>query len=87
MPPNKVKPTPRPSHCEVSVEGPCLNLSPRIAATHGEPFTRFDIRRRSHILHAFQKKSKRGIATPKKDMALVRQRLSEAEQLHRERQN
>ncbi|HEU0047224.1 MAG TPA: type II toxin-antitoxin system RelE/ParE family toxin [Nitrososphaera sp.] len=40
-----------------------------------------------YVLHAFQKKSKRGIATAKKDMELVRQRLSEAEKLHRARQN
>jgi phage-related protein len=40
-----------------------------------------------YVLHAFQKKSKRGIATPKKEMDLVRRRLSEAEQMHRERQN
>lgn len=40
-----------------------------------------------YVLHAFQKKSKRGIATPKKEMELIRQRLNEAERLHRERQN
>jgi phage-related protein len=40
-----------------------------------------------YVLHAFQKKSKRGIATPKKDTDLIRRRLGEAEQLHRERQN
>src|SRR5580704_8194424 len=40
-----------------------------------------------YVLHTFQKKSKKGIATPNKDMKLVRQRLSEAERLHRERQN
>ena len=40
-----------------------------------------------YVLHAFQKKSKRGIATPKKELELIRQRLSEAERLHRERQN
>jgi len=40
-----------------------------------------------YVLHAFQKKSKRGTATPKKDMDLVRQRRIEAEHLHRERQN
>jgi phage-related protein len=40
-----------------------------------------------YVLHAFQKKSKSGIATPKKDMELIRQRLGEAERLHRERQN
>jgi phage-related protein len=40
-----------------------------------------------YILHAFQKKSKQGIATPKKEMDMVRQRLSEVERLLRERQN
>jgi phage-related protein len=40
-----------------------------------------------YVLHAFQKKSKRGIATAMKDMELVRQRLNEAERAHKERQN
>lgn len=40
-----------------------------------------------YVLHAFQKKSKRGIATSKRDIELTRQRLAEAERLHRERQN
>lgn len=40
-----------------------------------------------YVLHAFQKKSKRGIATPKQDIELIKRRLSEAERLHRERQN
>ena len=40
-----------------------------------------------YVLHAFQKKSKRGIATPKKDIDLIRHRLAGAERLHRERQN
>ena len=30
-----------------------------------------------YVLHAFQKKSKRGIATPKKELELIRRRLSE----------
>ena len=38
-----------------------------------------------YVLHAFQKKSKKGIATPKKDIDLIHRRLAEAEQLHRER--
>ncbi|MFI5088678.1 MAG: type II toxin-antitoxin system RelE/ParE family toxin [Terriglobales bacterium] len=37
-----------------------------------------------YVLHAFQKKSKSGIATPKKDIDLIRHRLAEAERLHRE---
>ena len=40
-----------------------------------------------YVLHAFQKKSMRGIATSKKDLDLVRHRLVEAERLHREGQN
>lgn len=39
-----------------------------------------------YVLHAFQKKSKRGIATPKSEIELIRRRLAEAERLHRERQ-
>jgi phage-related protein len=33
-----------------------------------------------YVLHAFQKKSKKGIATPKRELELVRQRLAAAEQ-------
>jgi phage-related protein len=33
-----------------------------------------------YVLHAFQKKSKRGIKTPKKEMDLVRERLKRAEE-------
>ena len=40
-----------------------------------------------YVLHAFQKKSKRGIATPKREIDLIRQRLAEAERDYRKRQN
>jgi phage-related protein len=40
-----------------------------------------------YVLHAFQKKSKRGAATPKKDMDLIVERLRAAERHQRERQN
>ena len=40
-----------------------------------------------YVLHAFQKKSKRGIAMPQKELELVKQRLAAAEQDYRERQN
>jgi len=40
-----------------------------------------------YVLHVFQKKSKRGVATTKRDIDLIRQRLAEVERLHRERQN
>ena len=42
---------------------------------------------RIYVLHAFQKKSKKGIATPQKDVDVIRQRLAAAERLHKERQN
>jgi len=32
-----------------------------------------------YVLHAFQKKSKRGIATPKREMELIERRLKELE--------
>lgn len=37
-----------------------------------------------YVLHCFQKKSKKGIATPKPDMDKIRARLKDAELLHRE---
>ena len=40
-----------------------------------------------YVLHAFQKKSKQGIATPQRDIELIRHRLADAERLHREGQN
>ena len=33
-----------------------------------------------YVLHAFQKKSKRGIATPKPDIDLIRARIKKAEE-------
>lgn len=35
-----------------------------------------------YVLHSFQKKSRRGIATPAHEMELIRARLKQAEQLH-----
>jgi phage-related protein len=40
-----------------------------------------------YVLHVFQKKSKRGIATPKPEMDLIRRRFAEAQRRHNERQN
>jgi phage-related protein len=40
-----------------------------------------------YVLHAFQKKSKSGIATPKGDLDLIAKRLSEARQLENRRNN
>jgi phage-related protein len=38
-----------------------------------------------YVLHAFQKKSKTGRATPRRDMELIKQRLREAEKIARGR--
>jgi phage-related protein len=40
-----------------------------------------------YVLHAFQKKSKSGIATPKRELDLIRQRLAEAERDYRGKLN
>jgi phage-related protein len=40
-----------------------------------------------YVLHAFQKKSKRGIATPMKDLELIRHRLGQACDHHRHHQD
>ena len=40
-----------------------------------------------YVLHAFQKKSKKGIATPKRSLEVIQQRLAAAERDYRERQN
>ncbi len=37
---------------------------------------------RIYVLHAFQKKSKRGVATPKREIELIRERLKWAERLY-----
>ena len=40
-----------------------------------------------YVLHAFQKKSKKGVATPQRDIERIQQRLAAAERDYRERQN
>lgn len=40
-----------------------------------------------YALHAFQKKSRKGIKTPKQDIDLVKLRLKMAEELHAERES
>ena len=40
-----------------------------------------------YVLHAFQKKAKRGIATPKQELDLVRRRLAAAERHYRDTQS
>ena len=40
-----------------------------------------------YVLHVFQKKSTKGIATPTREIKLIKQRLAEAERDYRERQD
>jgi len=40
-----------------------------------------------YVLHVFQKKSKRGIATPQKEIELVRHRLTAAQRHYQERRD
>jgi phage-related protein len=40
-----------------------------------------------YVLHAFKKKSKRGIETPKKDIDLIKKRVNEAKEDYKRRQN
>jgi len=40
-----------------------------------------------YVLHAFQKKSKRGIATPQRDIDLIKRRLAAAERHYKGGQN
>jgi phage-related protein len=42
------------------------------------------IGRRIYVLHAFQKKSKKGIATPKRDIDLIKKRYAEVKELAHE---
>ena len=42
------------------------------------------IGRRIYILHAFRKKSKKGIGTPKRDVDLIKKRYTEAQELAHE---
>jgi phage-related protein len=44
------------------------------------------VEKKVYVLHAFQKKSKRGIATPKSEIDLIRQRLKRALQLSTEQE-
>ena len=61
-----------------------------VASHHGNAWRAvYTVRFRDviYVLHVFQKKSTKGIATPTREIDLIKQRLAEAERDHRERQN
>ena len=58
-----------------------LELALRYASDAYRVVLAVQIGRRIYVLHAFQKKSKKGIETPKRDVDLIRKRYVEAQEL------
>jgi phage-related protein len=61
-----------------------------VASHHGNAFRAiYTVRFQDviYVLHAFQKKSTQGIATPAREIEVIKRRLAEAERDYRERQN
>jgi len=61
-----------------------LEIALRYASDAYRVVLAVQIGRRIHVLHAFQKKSKKGIDTPKRDVDLIKRRYAEAQELARE---
>jgi phage-related protein len=58
-----------------------LELALRYASDAYRVMVAVQLGRRIYVLHAFQKKSKRGIATPQRDVDLIKKRYAEAREL------
>lgn len=61
-----------------------IELALRYASDAYRVVTAVQLSARIYVLHAFQKKSKKGIETPKHDVDLIRKRYSEAQGLARD---
>lgn len=61
-----------------------LEIALRYASDAYRVVLAVQIGRRIYILHAFQKKSKKGIETPKRDVDLIKKRYAEAQELAHE---
>jgi phage-related protein len=61
-----------------------IELALRYASDAYRVVTAVQLPARIYVLHAFQKKSKKGIGTPKRDVDLIRERYSEAQELARD---
>jgi phage-related protein len=61
-----------------------IELALRYASDAYRVVTAVQLGTRIYVLHAFQKKSKRGIETPKRDVDLIKKRYAEAQELARE---
>jgi len=58
-----------------------LELALRYASDAYRVVVAVQLGRRIYVLHAFQKKSKKGIATPQRDVDLIKKRYAEAREL------
>src|SRR5258708_10895703 len=58
-----------------------LEIALRYASDAYRVVLAVQIGRRIYVLHAFQKKSKKGIATPQRDVDLIKKRYAEAREL------
>jgi phage-related protein len=61
-----------------------LEIALRYASDAYRVVVAVQIGRRIYVLHSFQKKSKRGIETPKRDVDLIKKRYAEAQELAHE---
>ena len=61
-----------------------LELALRYASDAYRVVVAVQLGARIYVLHAFQKKSKKGIATPQRDVDLIKKRYAEAQELARE---
>ena len=62
------------------VGGGVIEIALRYGGNAYRTVVAVQIGRKIYVLHAFQKKSKRGIATPKQDVDLIRQRYALAKE-------
>jgi len=65
-------------------EAACLRLPCDTRRKLNRVVLALQIGRRIYVLHAFQKKSKKGIETPKRDVDLIKKRYAEARELAHE---
>jgi phage-related protein len=61
-----------------------LEIALRYASDAYRVVLAVQIGKRIYVLHAFQKKSKKGVETPKRDVDLIKKRYAEAQELAHE---
>lgn len=61
-----------------------LEIALRYASDAYRVVTAVQLGKRIYVLHAFQKKSTKGMATPQRDVDLIRKRYAEAQELAHE---